>query len=104
MNGDFSELIEYLDDKFQNTVTKQDLANMSVKLATLEEFDNFKQEVKEEFSEIKGSINALTNSIDKLVKTIDDLMVEYVSFKNQIDRHEKWFHEIAEKLNIKLNY
>lgn len=46
MNKDFSELIEYLDKKFEKTAAKENLAE----LATLAEFDkrmgNFEKEFK----------------------------------------------------------
>ncbi len=72
MKEDFSELIEYIDKKFQETVNKEDLAIfaskddlmiLAEKLTALEEFDQFRVEVKQEFTDLKMAIQHLTNSI-----------------------------------------
>jgi len=91
MNGDFSELVEYLDKKFQKIVTKQDLIDLSVKLLPREDFGQFKQETKQDFIDIKETLNTLINSIDKLVKTISDLSQEYTMVTSKIDRQKSGF-------------
>jgi len=80
--------------------TKEDLA----KIVTLEEFGQFKVEIKQDFDALRESIQALTISVDKLVKAVDDLRTDYAAITNQINRHEKWFQQIAGKLGIKLEY
>jgi len=47
-----------------------------VKLVTLEEFDKFREEIKEEFSSLREAIQGLTVSVDKLAKVIEDLRQE----------------------------
>lgn len=81
-------------------VTKKDLA----KLATLEEFDEFKKEVKQEFTNLREAIQALTVSVDRLVKAVEDMHQEYVAITAKVDRHEKWIQRLAEKLGVKLEY
>lgn len=80
--------------------TKEDLA----KVVTLDEFDTFRKEVKEEFNNLGEAIQALTVSVDKLAKSVEDLHQEYVAITSKVDRHEKWIQQIAEKLNIKLEH
>lgn len=80
--------------------TKEDFA----KLVTLEEFDQFKAETKQDFNDLRESIQALTISVDKLVKSVSDLMQEYAAIKLEVNRHEKWIQQIANKLGIKLEY
>lgn len=122
MKEDFGELIQYLDDKFQKTATKEDLEGFatkkdleqfatkedlrgfSVNFVTLDEFDNFRAEVKEEFAAVRASINSLTNSVDKLVKAVSGLKTEYFAVSHQLSRHEKWIQKIAEKVGIELAY
>ena len=101
MEKDFSELIEYLDEKFQKVTTKEDLNKVSVLVVSNGEDI---KEIKQEISSLKESTQSLAVSIDRLVKAVDDLKTEYVSVKNQISRHEKWFHQVADKLGIKLEY
>jgi len=80
--------------------TKEDLA----KIVTLEEFDQFRGEIKQDLDGLRESIQALTVSIDKLAKAVADMHQEYVAITSKVDRHEKWFHQIAEKLGLKLEY
>lgn len=80
--------------------TKEDLA----KIVTLEEFDQFKIEIKHDLDALRESIQALTISVDKLAKAVENLRQEYVAITNQVNRHEKWFQQIAGKLGIKLEY
>ena len=80
--------------------TKEDLA----KIVTLEEFDQFKIDIKQDLDGLRESIQALTVSVDKLVKAVTDMHQEYVVITGKVDRHEKWFHQIAEKLGMKLEY
>lgn len=80
--------------------TKKDLA----KSVTLDEFDGFRKEIKEEFTNLREAIQALTVSVDKLAKSVEDLHQEYIAITAKVDRHEKWIQQIAEKLGIKLEY
>ncbi len=80
--------------------TKEDFA----KLVTLEEFDQFKTETKQDFNNLRETIQALTISVDKLVKAINDLRQEFIAITARVDRHERWLHQIAEKLGMKLEY
>lgn len=78
MKEDFSELIEYLDEKFV-TIDRQ-------------------------FSEMKKDFNDLQTSVDAYAKKADMYFQEMLMLANKVDRHEKWFHQIADKLGIKLEY
>lgn len=104
MNQNFSELIEYLDEKFEKVderfnqvderfeklfevfATKDDLANAVKDLATKEDF------------------NKLLSAVDAYAKKADTYFQEMVALSHKVDRHEKWIHQIAEKLGIKLEY
>ena len=92
-NEDIQKLKEVL-------ATKEDLA----KIVTLEEFDQFKGEMKQDLDNLRESIQALTVSVDKLVKAVADMHQEYVVITGRVDRHEKWIQQIAEKLDLKLEY
>jgi len=84
MEKDFSELIQYLDKKF-NVVDK--------KLDSL-------QETKTD----KSDFNNLANAVDDYAKKADTYFQEMVALSHKVDRHEKWFHQLAGKLGIKLEY
>ena len=78
MNNDFSELIQYLDDKFVD--------------------------VKKDISELKVDFSNLTNAVDAYAKKADTYFQEMVALAHKVDRHEKWLQEIAQKIGIKLKY
>jgi uncharacterized coiled-coil DUF342 family protein len=92
-NEDIKKLKETL-------VTKEDLA----KIVTLEEFGQFRTEIKQDLDALRESIQALTISVDKLAKAVDDMHQEYLAITSKVDRHEKWIQQIAEKLGIKLEF
>jgi len=88
------ELIEYLDEKF-GRVDGQ-FIDVEGRFGTLERILENKAD--------KADVNNLTNAIDKLVKSVEDLKTEYSAITVAINRHEKWFKELAEKVGIKLEY
>jgi len=78
MNQDFSELIEYLDDKFGK--------------------------VEGDIKELRDNFNLLQKSVDDYAVKADTFFQELVMLSHKVDRHEKWLLQIAEKLGIKLEY
>ena len=80
MDKDFSELIQYLDEKF---------IRIENQLETKAE---------------KSDVDNLTNAVDEYAKKADTYFQEMVMLSHKVDRHEKWFHQVAEKLGIKLEY
>src|SRR3989344_2801188 len=122
MNQDFSELIEYLDEKFEKTASKEDVENLQTEVKG--DIQNFRTEVdgkftkafdvfatKDDVKEIKGTlselqetVHELVGAVDKLAKAVDDLRIEYSAMAMQLNRHEKWIQQLAEKLGIKLDY
>ncbi|MDO8676743.1 MAG: hypothetical protein Q7K16_03825 [Candidatus Azambacteria bacterium] len=78
MSNDFSELIQYLDEKFVV--------------------------VDKRFDEIKSDFNNLLTAVDTYAQKADTYFQEMVMLSHKVDRHEKWLQEIAEKLGIKLKY
>jgi len=67
-------------------VTKDDLKEAVSNLVTKEEFTN------------------LQSSVDAYAQRADAFFQEMVMLSHQVKRHEKWIHQIAEKLGIKLEY
>ena len=52
----------------------------------------------------KDDFNDLQTSVDAYVKKANAYFQEMVMLSHKVDRHEKWFHQIAEKLGMKLEY
>jgi hypothetical protein len=76
-----------LDDK--------DIQKLKEVLATKEDIQKISIEVissKEEIAELKQGVAGLRE------------MLEYLAISFKVDKHEKWFQQIAEKLGLKLEY
>lgn len=76
MDKDNSELIEYLDQKFTN--------------------------INERFDEIKKDFINLQTSVDAYANKADTYFQEMVMLTHKVDKLDKWIHQIAEKVGIKL--
>jgi len=100
MNQDLSELVAYLDKKFEETAKKSDLN----KLATSSELESFRENTEKEISSLRDDIRTLTTAIDRLVKSVEVLSDEYSSISVRIDRHERWLQQVADKVGVKLDY
>jgi predicted nuclease with TOPRIM domain len=99
MKEDFSELVEYLDQKFEQTATKEHLDRVEAKVIDV---DVRMTQVEDRLGKLEESVHALVDSIDKLAKAVDDLRIEYSALALKSDRHEKWILQLAEKLGLKL--
>ena len=111
MNEDNRELVEYLDKKF-NKVDER-FEYLDKKINKVDERFNVLSEVfvtKEEMREMvsilstKEDFNELLTSVDAYAHKADAYFQEMVMLSHQNKRHEKWIHQIAEKLGIKLEY
>jgi len=78
MDQEHLELVKYLDEKFVR--------------------------IDQKFDEMKKDFVVLQTSVDAYAKRADAYFQEMVALSHKVDRHEKWFHQIAEKLGIKLEY
>lgn len=71
-------------------------ANREV-FATKEEFSDFREEMRGEFSKLYTAIDAYAQKVDTFAQ-------EMIMLAHKVDRHEKWLHQIADKLGVKLEY
>lgn len=73
--------------------TKEDLA----KFATKEELVALEERLTKSFSDLQSAV-------DKFAKKADAYFQEMLVLAHKVERHEKWLHQIAEKLGVKLEY
>ncbi|MBU4204755.1 hypothetical protein KKE19_02420 [Patescibacteria group bacterium] len=78
MKEDFSELITYLDEKFVG--------------------------IDKRFDKVEKGFVQLQTAVDKYAEKADAYFQEMLMLSQKIDRHEKWLHQLADKLGIKLSY
>lgn len=105
MDKDYSELIEYLDKKFSGI--DQNFSGVDKKFSGVDgkliDLDGKIEELKENKAD-KSDINNLMDAIDAYAKKADTYFQEMVMLAHKVDRHEKWFQQIADKLGMKLEY
>src|SRR3989344_102809 len=103
-NGDFSELIEYLDGKFQQTATKQDISDVKDEifgLATKAELYSVRDELDKK---IDDKFNQIMDVLDGIAKLLETHYQELLALCAKVDRHEEWIKSLAEKAGVKLEY
>lgn len=76
----------------------KDIEKLTSVFVTKNEFNALKEEV----SVIKENTQNILVAVDGLAKSFERLDHEYVSMKTQVNRHEKWHHQTAEKIGINL--
>ena len=62
-----------------------------------EDFESFKDELKQSFSDLQ-------TSVDAYAKKADTYFQEMVVLSHKVERLEKWLQQIADKVGIKLEY
>ena len=87
--------------------TKGELADifdkkLSPLVADISILKNDVKELKEDVGAIKEIVQGHSLALDGLAKSFDKLDNEYVSMKNQVNRHETWHHQVAESAGVKL--
>jgi len=82
-------------------LTQEDIQNLIQEqkdvFATKEEFQSFRDEYRKDFSDMQISI-------DNYAKRANDYFEEMVALSHRLDRHEKWIQQLAQKLDIKLDF
>ncbi len=94
---DIQKLKEVLVTKedLKNFATKEDLDKTNNQLlqeifTTKEDLKSFREEVRKDFSDLQTAIDAYDNKVDTYAQ-------EMVMLAHKVDRHERWFHQIADK-------
>ncbi len=77
--------------------TKQLVQVFSEVFATKEDISVLEEKMEENASSILTAVDAYSKKADKFFQ-------ELLVLAHRVDRHEKWIHQIAEKLGVKLEY
>jgi hypothetical protein len=80
-------------------LTQEDIQKLIEVFATRDEVAT-----KKDLEELQGMFNGLQTGVDNYAKKANDYFQEMVMMNQKLNRHEKWFHMIADKLDIKLEY
>jgi putative N-acetylmannosamine-6-phosphate epimerase len=78
MSSDFAPLLEFLERRFGG--------------------------IEEQLAGLKQGFDTLQTTVDGYAKRADAYFQEMVVLTHQVERHERWLHQIADKLGVKLEY
>ncbi len=74
------------------------------KRETFPKSDGKFSEAEKERADIRNEVKDLQGAVDAYAKKADTYFQEMVALSHKVDRHEKWLRQVAEKLDIKLDY
>lgn len=80
-------------------LTSEDIQKLIEVFATRDEVAT-----KADLADIRKDFSNLQTAVDAYAKKADNYFQEMLMLAQKVDRHEKWFHLIADKLGIKLEY
>lgn len=83
MKEDFSELVQYLDQKFTHIEDRFDV-------------------VDRRFDEVKQDFVNLQTSVDAYAVKADTYFQEMAALTTKVDRLERWIQEVAGKIGVEL--
>ncbi len=84
----FEQLYKYLDERF-------DLADQRI--------DDFEQRTDERFERLETRLSNMENTVDALYKRSETDQLERLAMNQQLDRHNRWHHQAADKLGLQLD-
>jgi CII-binding regulator of phage lambda lysogenization HflD len=61
-------------------------------------------DIEGRLTELKEGFDVLQGSVDAYAKRADAYFQEMVVLSHKVERHERWLHQIAERLGVKLDY
>jgi len=105
MEKDFSELIGYLDEKFSKVDERFERVDKRFERVD-ERFFSIEQKIERliESKADKEDVRKLTTAVDAYAKKADAYFQEMVILAHKVDRLEKWLHQVADKIGLKLDY
>ncbi len=80
-----------------NNDIKRIMEACRTEFVTRQEFNEFKEEMRANFA-------ALISILDGMAKQISEINQEIKMIKVQLARHDRWHHQVADHIDIDLEY
>jgi len=98
-NGEYKELVDFLVVKFDEVNGKFDEVNGK--------FDEVNRKLdqkadKSEVEAVKSEVKMVLDRVVRISDKLDDYRAEQIGLKRQVNKHEKWHFQTAEKVGIDL--
>jgi predicted nucleic acid-binding Zn-ribbon protein len=61
-------------------------------------------ELAHEVEDVRGQVSQVNGTVDGIAKQLDTDAAERAAITRQLDRHDRWHHQTADKLGLKLDY
>lgn len=62
------------------------------------------REVRDDVTDLHGKFSELQSAVDHYVVRAERLADEQLVMQHQMDRHERWFKQLAEKTGVELDF
>lgn len=98
---DFVRLTYFIGNKFDVADKRLDAVDRRFNVL-IKEMDKRFNTTDSRFDNLEKIFRQLQGAVDSYAKRADTYFQEMVMFSHQLNRHEKWIRQIAEKLQIKL--
>jgi hypothetical protein len=95
---EYGELIQFLGKKFDGLDKK--FAQVNARLDQKVDKIDLEELLKSKAD--KSDIDRVMNVLDELMGKFDDQRTEQVMMRHDLDRHERWHKQTAEKIGLKL--
>ena len=79
-------------------LTKEHFDRQLAKLATSEELTALSAKI----DSLKDTVDRHTTVLDGIAKDVKDWNTEMIAVRARLDRHDQWFKQISDHLNVKL--
>ncbi len=103
-NNDIQKLSEVFASKHDITELKHDVGELKKDVAQIKvKINHDIPEMKKDLEGLRESMQILLTGMDGIAKVMGDLRMEYTGMAMQLNRHEKWIKELANRIGIALN-
>lgn len=95
-----TEIITYLEQKF--SALDAYLEERFDEMASGEELSELEKRLVSEIRRLDGRIDGIYDHLDGITNKVDTYHQEMTMLGSQVSRHERWHHEVAGKLGMRL--
>lgn len=94
----FARIAVLLTSKTHMELSQQYFDRQMSKLATSEEL----KQLQSTINTLRVTVDQHTSVLDGIAKDVKDWNTEIVAVRARLDRHDQWFKQLADHLNVKL--
>jgi len=67
-------------------------------------FADVHTEMNDHFARVETRLDGIESTVDAIYKRLEDAEIEQTAIQSQLDRHDRWHHQAADKLGLQLDH